>query len=124
MGFLKPPAQKPRLTTIRRKQLVNKTCRIMTTVTRAWLLLGTFSPDCHKYVPALVAFSNRLSLRRDTSFGVIRLNKKECAALSSDAHVFCAAVLKGLKTPLSFLVMLMEINKKSDTKPLVRNFAA
>ncbi|GBM06657.1 hypothetical protein AVEN_190876-1 [Araneus ventricosus] len=38
------------------------------TVTDTCQLLGTYSPDCHKYVSALVAFSNRLSRRRDTSF--------------------------------------------------------
>ncbi|GBM30222.1 hypothetical protein AVEN_165821-1 [Araneus ventricosus] len=47
---------------------------LRTAVTLACQLRGTFSPDYHKYVPALVAVSYRLSRRRDTSFSAIRLN--------------------------------------------------
>ncbi|GBN90291.1 hypothetical protein AVEN_182687-1 [Araneus ventricosus] len=46
------------------------------TVTRVCQLLGIFSPDCHKYMPVLMAFSYRLKNRRDTTFSAVRLEPR------------------------------------------------
>ncbi|GBO02991.1 hypothetical protein AVEN_24396-1 [Araneus ventricosus] len=79
---------------------------LRTTVKHAFQLLGASFSDCHNYVPDLVAFSYRLSRRRDTNFSSVRFNKKKCAgpeqsrALGNvgqtEPHVFIATVLKGI----------------------------
>ncbi|GBO00734.1 hypothetical protein AVEN_263611-1 [Araneus ventricosus] len=84
---------------------------LRTTVTRACQLLGTFPSDCHKYVPALVSFSYRLSRRRGVTPVLVQLGltRKSAPALRSHArwetsvcqivpHVFRAVVLEELKS--------------------------
>ncbi|GBO46915.1 hypothetical protein AVEN_209567-1 [Araneus ventricosus] len=79
---------------------------LRTTVTRVCWLLGIFSPDCYKYVPALMAFSCRLTCRRDTpaleQLGLTRKGPQQPRALCNvcqiEPHIFREAVLKGLNT--------------------------
>ncbi|GBM48375.1 hypothetical protein AVEN_103560-1 [Araneus ventricosus] len=57
---------------------------LRTTVTRAFQLLGTFSPDCHKYLPALTATDCHLGMT--SALEQLGITRESAPALSSLAR--------------------------------------
>ncbi|GBM02457.1 hypothetical protein AVEN_76505-1 [Araneus ventricosus] len=77
---------------------------LRTTVTWACQLLGTFCPDCHKYVPAVVAFSTGCHTGVTSALMQLGFTRKSAPALSSQARWEMSAILK----PHDFLMAVLK----------------